>query len=326
MGDNMANKQKVSNEDIYELLQAQNLEIKNELKFIKEKIFTQDNLIHEIRSENLELKGKHKQLENRLKTLERQIRHNNIVFYNLADRDGVSLIDHTRDFVNRQLAVKIDTKDIVDVYRLGKNSQDINKPRPVLLKLISGIKKREIVANFRKLKGSGVSASEDLPEEDREKKRVLYNHYRSAKIKGYVTKLLSNAVIIAGQQYTYEDLKSSGTSQKVQGTQYLNLQRGSVSAPNSPIRNRLVISGENLQDTLRKTSEETSEIAGSSQGNLWNSEGDAIEDPIGGDIGQGAIPKYGKNISGIRTRSNSKTSVTTLPSQKGEQKDKAARY
>lgn len=111
------------------------------------------------------------------------------------------------EFLNKQLNISLEPQEINDVFRIGKNTRNGSRSRPVLLKLVSYLKKVEILGRLKELKGSGVSVAEDLTVRDREISKVLYDHYKAAKTKGYPARLLRNAVMINGVKYSYEELE-----------------------------------------------------------------------------------------------------------------------
>lgn len=88
----MPDEKNVTNEDIFACLQSmtsQNADIKNELLLLRKQITAQDNLLLEVRRENTILKSKNSILEGRVEFLEKQVRGNNIVFYNIEETDDI---------------------------------------------------------------------------------------------------------------------------------------------------------------------------------------------------------------------------------------------
>lgn len=97
------------------------------------------------------------------------------------------------------------------------------------------------------MRGTEVSISEDLNEVDRKEKKVLYEHYRSAKIRGYPAKFLGRKVLINGVTYTYRDLANIVPARELKFHSQ-NTERKSVSAPGSPVASR--IRDENSRELL----------------------------------------------------------------------------
>lgn len=65
------------------------------------------------------------------------------------------------------------------------------------------------MGSLRGLKGTGVAVSEDLTVKERKVKKLIYDHYRTAIVKGHPARLVRDGVFIRGVKYTYEQLKDS---------------------------------------------------------------------------------------------------------------------
>lgn len=76
----------------------------------------------------------------------------------------------------------------------------------MIVELISNLNKRKLFRNARLLKGTGLGIADDLQERERRERKLLYEHYRCARKKGYPAKLRPNTVTINGKSYKYEDL------------------------------------------------------------------------------------------------------------------------
>lgn len=228
---------KISNVEIFNLLQKVSSDLKNELALIKEQLNSREQFLEEIKIENLELREANSKLENRVKILEKRNREKNLVIYNIEEVADTPLENTVINFLATKLQVTLDKREINNVYRIGKQSAIVHRKRPILLKLVSFLKKHEIVSKLSGLKGTGISVSEDLSPEDREKRRTLYMHYRSAKASGYPAKLYGDRVLINGIAYKYSDLKNTALP-SADSTKSLRLSTlpGSTSAPASPAR------------------------------------------------------------------------------------------
>lgn len=296
----------ISNGEIYKLLQTvcnqnkeitqQNNEIKNDISLIREKLSTQENLITKVIKENSDLKVKNDELERKISLLEKQIRENNLLFFNFEEDSDVPLLELVGDFLNKTIGVKLDSRDVVNIYRIGKSQNSSGKRRPILLKLNSHFKKKEILFNATRFKGTGIGVSEDLSEEDRKRRKLVYQNYKDAKKRGYSAKLLGNKVVINGQTYTYAQLSKSEPTEEELHALASKVPRKSVSAPTSP----------------------TVEIAGCTSGESPVFAEAGIKDARIGIsqelvsspslIASGAIPRQTKAVIETRSRSNSKSS------------------
>lgn len=197
---------KISNEEIYEMLMVIKNEIKGELLEIKNRLTSIDSEVERVKKENRDLKDSNRILSSELERLKRTNRENNIIFYNIQVEDNKPLHETVIQFLYRWLGIQLEPCEINNVYTLGKKKVGKKFP-PILLRLTSHLKKRIILSKLKNLKGSGVSVSDDLSVEERERRKVIYSYYKTAKSKDYSAKLFANRVVVNGKSYTYEDLK-----------------------------------------------------------------------------------------------------------------------
>lgn len=205
---------------MYEMLKnvcKQNCEIKNDLTLLRTQFMSFNTEIEAVKNDNKFLKEENRALSLRIRTLEKNNRANNLIFYNIKYDDNEQLHHVVKHFLDNKLDVSLELYEIANIHRLGKKVQDQNKNPPILVSLTSNLRKREILANVGKLKGSGIGVSEDLNEEERLKKKVIYNHYKTAKINNCPAKLYKNSVVINGVSYTYEDIQGSKAVTRKQG-------------------------------------------------------------------------------------------------------------
>ncbi|KAK9879993.1 hypothetical protein WA026_008506 [Henosepilachna vigintioctopunctata] len=107
--------------------------------------------------------------------------------------------------IRRLLQVELKESDISDLYQLGKKNNS-----PIKVEFISYFKKKEVISNARKLKGSQISIANDLTPQQREEVRKLKSFLR--KIKDRTSKkayIRGNRVIVGTKEYTLGQLESS---------------------------------------------------------------------------------------------------------------------
>lgn len=219
MGEN--DDKEVSIAEMYAMLKnvcKQNSEIKNELTLLRAQFSSFSTEIEAIKNDNIILREENSALNRRVRILEKNYRANNLILYNIDYDDSEELHCIVKKIVNDKLNVSLELHEIATIYRLGKKIQGQNKNHPILLSLTSNLKKKEILANVGKLKGTGIGVSEDLSEDERLKKKVIYNHYKTAKINNCPAKLYKNSVLINGVSYKFEDLEGSKASTRKRGT------------------------------------------------------------------------------------------------------------
>ncbi|VVD06145.1 unnamed protein product [Leptidea sinapis] len=103
--------------------------------------------------ENNILKLKIKNLENKVELLERDKKSNNIIIHGLHEEETskLQLLKNVKKRILDELHIRIETVEINKIHRTG-HSKKGDKPRPILISLVSGLKKREIIKNKKKLK------------------------------------------------------------------------------------------------------------------------------------------------------------------------------
>lgn len=322
----MPDKREITNENIYDLLKTvstQNAEIKSNIDSIVNHIAVQDAKISDIQKENLDLKVECNILRRRVTVLEKQARENNLVFYNLEETNTASLLDIIIELI-ANLGVPLEPVDIVNLYRIGKKTDNNQTKRPVLLKLSSHLKKVEILKNLKKLKGTGIAAAEDLTREERAIHKVVYSHYREAKIKGYQARLLGTKVVINGVVYEYKDLVGENIEQVEEGESLENVrkqQRKSRSTPASPTADGVLgIDSINADGVLGINS--INSITDQSTKDLGpaGKRGNDTALKSQTSVKQGTVPKQ-KAIE-TRSRSGSKSSVSSLGESDGKRDTK----
>lgn len=229
---------KITNEAIYELLQSivkQNNKIQTDILSIKTEITSQNEEIGNLKVKVDALERQNSVLTTKSVALEKKLKENNLIVYNIPENEKIPLYQIAIDFFVNNLEVEVGTDDIDSVYRLGRRakSQETGRNhRPILVKFCSQLKKRQIYSQARKLKGTNISISDDLTEDERKEKKVLYEHYRAAKSSDYPAKFFGNRVVINGKTYKYEDLVNS-TPLKTAAKSSAD-RKQSQSAPASP--------------------------------------------------------------------------------------------
>lgn len=91
-------------------------------------------------------------LENELEDLQQYSRRNNFRIFGAKESPNESPDNIAIDIVRNHLNVDLTASDIDRCHRVGKPSGQSSKPRPIIVKLISHRKKREIFSNKKNLK------------------------------------------------------------------------------------------------------------------------------------------------------------------------------
>lgn len=188
----------VTNEQIFALLQhtSQNVQdIKQELAYYKEKVDELEAATQHLQTENIHLKQK-------IASQEEQLRRKNILIFGLPDKTEKSLEEVVLEFFNGRLNIKITPSDLDNFYRIGVS----NKIRPILVKFVREISAQQVLKSAKKLKGSGISIAQDLTQERRVERKILYDFLKVAKEKNFTAKIEKNKLIVNKDEYTVETL------------------------------------------------------------------------------------------------------------------------
>lgn len=225
----------VTNQDIYDLIQQvinQNNDLKTEIANLKENLNSKNEIIDKLGEKVVALEETNKLLKERVYITEKKLKRNNIIIFGLQENENVPLLDIIKNFFEEKLNVQLLNADIDDVYRIGRKLANSSQ-RPIVVRLASNLKKRGIFNNIRLLKDTGISVADDLTEREREERKLLNQHCRIAKSKGYSAKQRGNKLIINGKWYTYEDLRDCTLPEETTAHAGPS-QRKSLSAPNTP--------------------------------------------------------------------------------------------
>lgn len=156
----------------------------------------------QIKEENEKLKEKVRKQEDRIESLEREIRSKNIVVKGVLDeeRENENTTKEKIGIVMQKIGVCIEEeRDIDDIRRIGKYRNDRN--RPILVKLTKSSTRSKILKSARELKGTEIWIDEDFPKNIQEERRTLIPQLKMARDKGYRAVLKYNKLVIDGEIY-----------------------------------------------------------------------------------------------------------------------------
>ncbi|XP_039299998.1 uncharacterized protein LOC120355540 [Nilaparvata lugens] len=167
-------------------------------------IVEQNRRIEELGRENEELKRELRKHNTAIESIKRE---NNLIFYGVKESENETreqAMEKIRDLCNEIIKVELRIDDINFVKRLGVKTN--SKVRPIMLSLVSVVKKYSILDNCGRLKNSKIFVARDLDKETREKRRELNEARKLLKDKHNV-KVRVNALEIDGKIVSYEDVK-----------------------------------------------------------------------------------------------------------------------
>ena len=155
------------------------------------RIFTLEVQNEKLEKENKRLQGKCSKLESdvssavfssnlaltKLNDLEQYTRKSSIRIFGVSDKNknetAEQSIDETMGVLNK-IGAKITKQNIVIAHRVGRFED--KKTRPIIVKFVSNIHKREAIFHRRKLRGTGLGISEDLTAKNMQYLNKLQEH------------------------------------------------------------------------------------------------------------------------------------------------------
>lgn len=209
--------------------------------------------LQSIETNNEALKGRTDKLETKVKLLDKDNRKRNIVIYGVEEKEGESIQDLQlilSSILNVKLECDLQKGEIDDFFRLGKKS---DRSRPILIKLVSYWRKRELMSKSSKLKGSKISLANDLSPEDATKMKTLRQEMKDLRTKGHDVRIRGLTLLVDGVPRNnireQEELESMDTT-IVENKSETSAQKRQLSPePNGKIRKQT-----DTEESLKKKS------------------------------------------------------------------------
>lgn len=178
--------------NLEDLFNKMKIEMQNQTKEI---ISQMDEKLVSFTREIEDLKSENQKLKERINNIEKNKRFNNIIVFGLRENEQspTDLMEITKKKITTDLKISLENRDINSIYRLGKKNAS-EKGRPILISLVNGWKKTEIMRNKNKLKD--VYATEDYPKEILEKRKELQEKLIEERKKGNFAVLKYDKLII----------------------------------------------------------------------------------------------------------------------------------
>lgn len=178
--------------------------LQNTIDFNGEKLSELETQLKICKAENVTLK---KDLEEKLDELEQYQRRNNIRIYGLEERAGENT-DQLVLKVAADIGADISLSDIDRSHRLGapRMSTGNRKPRPIICKLVSYAKRREIFTKKRQLRGTGITIREDLTSAKLQLLSAVSNKYGIKNVWSIDGTIIANIQGVKKRMFNVRDL------------------------------------------------------------------------------------------------------------------------
>lgn len=150
--------------------------------------------------------------EQRLNILEKQARNRNIVLFGIEEQNSpfsyLDLETEIISFISKHLRIKLDRKEIQEIRRIGKKTENI---RPIVMTLTTTGKKIEIFKQKKLLKDTNYYMKEDYPQHILEKRRLLQEQVKIEREKGNKAIIKYDKLVIIGR---HEINNTSGNNKR----------------------------------------------------------------------------------------------------------------
>ncbi|KAF4531525.1 hypothetical protein B566_EDAN019253, partial [Ephemera danica] len=192
--------------------QEQTEQIRKEVSNIKvlvqnyEKKCTEQNT--ELKNEVLQLKESNKELQDMVHTQAAILRKNNILIHGIKENDNEDTPTVVHD-ICADLNVQLADGVVTEAFRVGRNKGQ----RPILCKLNSFAKKKEILDKNRSRGSNQFSIYHDLTKTDRANKKLLKPYRDQAVQRNQRAYIRGSKLIINGAPWTLDDLRQRFSDQ-----------------------------------------------------------------------------------------------------------------
>lgn len=139
--------------------------------------------------------------EKKVDTLDKNAKKRNLVIYGIPEKEGelyTDIFNIVMDLMNQRMGINLKPQELDDFFRIGKRG-NTQKVRPILLKMVSYWKKREILSQTVKLKGTKIFIANDLTTEEAEEMKQLRIEKRELQSKGHQVTIKGKQLVIDGK-------------------------------------------------------------------------------------------------------------------------------
>lgn len=181
---------------------------------ISEKI---DEKLTPIMEENKILRSKIETLEEKVISLERENKKNNLILFGLEEKekDQNELFENVKEKIKNDLHITIENAEINKMHRIGKKATSASgKTRPILMSFVNQWKKTEIVKNKKEFRD--VYVAEDYPKAILNKRKELQAQLEEERKKGNKVYIKYDKIVIEEANQTKENRKRMPSTSPIQ--------------------------------------------------------------------------------------------------------------
>lgn len=181
-------------------------DIKEQLNNLTVRVINNEEKMLEIRQTQEETLSIIAQQRNRIEELERRNKKNNIIIRGIQE-DQHSLQNFIIDFISSKIQINFHQEHINYIKKLRVPIE--GKTRLIILSLTSWTKKREIMENRGRLKGTGIYVSDDLTKEELKTLNEIVKYYKWFRSEGKQVSIRGTRLKVDGELRTLKFLQEN---------------------------------------------------------------------------------------------------------------------
>lgn len=252
---NAANKEEISE------LKREILSAKSEIQdTVNEALNEVNTKIQRLEDLNQEKDALIEQQNSKISELQIEIRKRNIVIYNINETESSSksLENIVLDVLNEKTGGKLTVENIENCFRMGKSTNGLDRPRPILVSFLSLKTKNFIMKNVKKIVEAGYGISDDFPKEINEKRKELVPIMKKLKDENFKVSLRKDKLFVNGVEWTQEMIQHFKTKSESESN-FEHIQKTSVEESNQ-LQNDIEHSVPQTTETVQKSIEASLDI------------------------------------------------------------------
>lgn len=130
-------------------------------------------------------------------------KRHNIILYKVGESESSNseLLAIVIKLFNELPDQKTTENDIDFLFRLGKRKSD-NSSRPILIRLVSLMKKQTIMKSWKVFVDKGIEISDDFPVEIRNRRKEIVPYLKQLKLKGFKASIKIDKLWVNGEEWS----------------------------------------------------------------------------------------------------------------------------
>ncbi|CAH1974999.1 unnamed protein product [Acanthoscelides obtectus] len=215
---------KITEESSRRVIEEANSKQSTEIKeYIKSEIDSLSVQLNDKLNQKIsEIEENYNELKIQYEKLQKELKKNNLIVFGLNAPSDCNLISFVIGKINSLLELSLVPSDINDVYTIGKQTSN----KPIILKLVSYLKKKEILRNCKKLKGTNIAIGVELTPEEQKEQKILRQQLKKARKQNQNAFIKNRKLVVNGTEFTAHELIADEESSDEEEEIETGLQEG----------------------------------------------------------------------------------------------------